>query len=50
MIETKYGPYDGALQMFVEPERELDEGVLRMWRARVERGELDDDIGPNPES
>jgi hypothetical protein len=36
--------YDGDLQMFREPSRELDVGMLRFLRWLAERGELEHDV------
>lgn len=40
MIQTALGTYDPELQMFVEPEADLNQGILEMWRKRVERAAL----------
>lgn len=42
MIQTALGTYDPELQMFVEPERDLNEDILAMWRKRVQNQITDD--------
>lgn len=36
--------YDADLEMFVEPEHDLDVCVLLFWRTLVEQGRLRDDV------